>query len=156
MICLIAVLFTYYFISTNRDRWYKTILSSLRDVPIIFFIYKSLQYHILITMLLIMASLIWRTYIFYILSELGLIEKYLGMEHVGCLERVIIKRNEELGQRRSVISCLLQIETPRNLKVFKDEMWTHFFRFTRFRSRIISVGHEYFFKKVTEKDVLEK
>ena len=35
-------------------------------------------------------------------------------------------------------------------------MWTHFFRFTRFRSRIVNVGHEYFFKKVTEKDILER
>ena len=156
MICLIAVLLTYFFINTNRDSWSKTILSSLRDVPIIFFTYKSIQYHILTTILLIFISLIWRTQIFYILSKLGLIQKYLDMEHVGCLERVIIKRNEELGQRRCVISCLFQIETPRKLKVFKDEMWTHFFRFTRFRSRIISVGHEYFFKKVTEKDILEK
>ena len=134
----------------------RNFLLNARDMPII--PYLLLMNPILGTKFVTFSALMWHMYGVlafekYGIWNMGTIKERTGMDLITGWERLIALRSKH-GVNFDV-QLLIQMDKPEgSLEDFNEHLRQHLLKYDRFGCRRREVGHDFFFSKVTDTEIL--
>ena len=82
------------------------------------------------------------------MQNVGITKMLLGMERLGSAEHSAALLDSK--DVRDEMSLIIQMDAPADMIAFKEKLDKHFAKFPRLRSRVVSIGEEFYLKEVTD------